>query len=101
MYLVKIGNSQKSLSDATESWIVHHVQQRKEDGRAVCVQVILKDSSIDMILSTPACGGGGSGRRPNAKEQKIIGLWSDDHLNERSWTVGDLVAFLRQLRSLL
>src|ERR1700722_4417719 len=101
MYTVKIGSNEKPLNEVTESWVVHQVHERRENNQSVCAQVILKDSSVDMILSTPACGGGGGGREPNHKEHEILRLWNVRHLNVQDWAVGELIAFLKQLSKLL
>jgi hypothetical protein len=99
MSKIRIGNSEKELSEASESWITQQVRDREHDGQSVCVQVILKDDGVDMILSTPQCsGGGGGGRQPNQKEREIFELWNDRHLSHTTWAVGNLIAFLKQLR---
>ena len=99
MNTIRIGTNEKLLNDVTESWIVQHVQQRKEQNQPVCVQIILKDGCVDMVLSTPACGGGGGGGRPpNQKELSVFNLWNERHLNQNDWAVGNLIAFLKQLQ---
>jgi hypothetical protein len=101
MNTIRIGQAEKALSQATESWITHQVLEREKDGVPVCVQVILKDDGVDMILATPQCGGGGGGGRlPNAREQELFKLWEERHLNRREWAVGNLIAFLKQSRLL-
>ncbi|HXI73202.1 MAG TPA: hypothetical protein VNN22_22925 [Verrucomicrobiae bacterium] len=102
MSKIRIGDSEKSLDEASESWIVNQVNGRAHDGQAVCVQIVLKDDGVDMILSTPQCGGGGGGGRPpNHKELEILELWNHRHLNQQKWEVGNLIAFLKQLRRLV
>lgn len=95
---IRIGQSEKDLKDATESWINHQVQERAHDGRPVCVQITVKCPGIDIILSTPQCGGGGGGfRQPNPKEHEIFEIWNCRHLDQNNWEVGNLLAFLKQL----
>jgi hypothetical protein len=90
------------MGEASESWINEHINQRKGDGQAICIQVFLDEDGVNMILSTPACGsGGGGGRRPTAREQEIFDLWNKHHLNETQFTGGNVIAFLKQLRRLL
>ena len=102
MSKIRIGNSEKELSEASESWITHQVRERQHDGQPVFVQVILKTDDVDMVLSTPQCGGGGGGGRgPNRKESEIFELWNQRHLNQNDWAAGNLIAFLKQLRKSL
>jgi hypothetical protein len=103
MYKIQIGGSEKELSEVSESWISHQVQERRHDGQPVCVRISLKNDCIDMILATPQCGGGGGGvgRQPKCKESEIFALWNDRHLNQNDWAVGNLIAFLKQLRRLI
>ena len=101
MSTISIGQSQRNLEDASESWIASQVNGRKHDGQAVCVQIQLKTAGLDMMLSTPQCGGGGGGRPPNPKELEIFELWNSRHMNQQNWEVGNLIAFLKQLNRLI
>jgi len=102
MSKIKIGESERDLSEVNESWITHQVREREQNGESVCVQVKLKDDGVEMILSTPQCGcGGGGGRLPNEKEKSIFELWNTRHLNQHKWEVGNLIAFLKQLHRLI
>src|SRR5262245_19177159 len=99
MSRIKIGSSERDLSDANESWIVQQIRTREENGGRPCVQVFLKCGSVDVMLSTPQCavGGGGGGRAPNQKEQEIFQLWNSRHMNSPEWAIGNLIAFLKQV----
>lgn len=102
MSTVKIGSSEQPLENADESWINNQINGRRRDGETVCVLVRLKEDPVDLILSTPNCGGGGGGSRlPNAQEERIIELWNKHGLNQREFQGGNLVAFLKQLRRIL
>lgn len=103
MYKIQIGSNEKQLNEASESWINHQVQERRQSGQPVCARITLKNDCVDMILSTPQCGGagGGGGRQPRCKESEIFALWNDRHLNQNDWAAGNLIAFLKQLRRLL
>jgi len=101
MNKIQIGQDERALDKATESWIIQSIQDRKRDGLPVCVQVFLKMDGVDMVLSTPQCGGGGGGGRvPNAKEQGLFDRWNERHMNQEDWSPGDLIAFLKQARLL-
>jgi hypothetical protein len=98
MSYVKIGSEQQSLDSASEQWISEQLRRRRADGSSTCVQVLLKTSSIDVVLSTPDCQRGtGGGRPPTQQEKEIFELWDKRGLNRPNYTVGDLIAFLKQV----
>lgn len=102
MNTIRIGGTEKALEDASESWINHQVRQRREEG-PVCVQVNLKFNNVQMVLSTPECSGcaGRGGRQPNPRESEVFQLWEQRHLNQNEWEVGNLIAFLKQVRKMM
>lgn len=101
MITLKIGNEVREIrtkSDIDEGWINRQINGRRADGMTVCVQVIIRDTDLDMILSTPGCGGGpGGGRQPNTSEREIFDLWATRRLNDPNFTGGNIIAFLHQL----
>jgi hypothetical protein len=98
MITVRIGESERELSDATPEWVNEQITRRKNDGVSVCVRVLINSGSLNLTLSTPTCGGGGGGGRPpNAQESEILSLWEKLHLNTAEFSGGNLVAFLKQL----
>ncbi|TSA41593.1 MAG: hypothetical protein D4R57_00380 [Verrucomicrobiales bacterium] len=101
MIKIQIGNNERELGEASDSWIAQHVQERRRDHQSVCVKVILNCAGLNFALATPPCGGGGGGWQPNCREQSVIELWQSCHLNRIDWAVGNLIAFLKQLRRLL
>lgn len=100
MITIQIGNDSRPLEDAEESWIARQVNKRQKDGLPVCVQITIKAPGFDMILTTPACGGGGGGggRHPNRDEAAILELWRKHKLNTESFSGGNVLAFVKQLR---
>lgn len=64
MSYVKIGSEQRALAQVDEHWIADQLNRRRSAGASTCVQVYLKTSSIDIVLSTPDCTSGGGGGRP-------------------------------------
>jgi hypothetical protein len=101
MVTIHIGQASSALQDADESWIAQQVNRRRDDGHVVCVQLVFKESDIDVGFSTPGCGGGGSLGRPlNAKEQRILDLWRKHGLDRPDFTGGNVVAFVKQLRGI-
>jgi len=102
---IYIGNNERQFDDVysiDESWINQQINKRKEDKEKVCVRVYIKNELIDILLTTPACGGGrGSGRAPNPQEREIFNLWNIRGLNEEKFSGGNLIAFFKQLRKII
>jgi hypothetical protein len=99
---IRIGSAEVALNQADEAWIHQQINRRRTDGVAVCVQVRIKDRDVDVVLQTPTCAGGAGGaRQPNPREQRVLGLWNERGLNQSTFTGGNVVAFLHQVRRLL
>ena len=81
MIKVRIGESERELNDATPQWINEQISRRRKDGANVCVRVLINSGSVNLALSTPTCGEGGGGRRPNPQESELLSLWEKLHLN--------------------
>ena len=101
MITVKIGTEARDYESADAQWIVQQIRGLERDGLPVCVRVKIEEGSINMTLSTRACGGGGGAWQPNAQEQRVIDLWIKHHLDKPEINVGALVSFLRELRRLM
>ena len=101
MGTVTIGSDTRPLQDADAQWVTQEINGRRHDRQTVCVRVAIQDPPVNVVLGTPSCGGVGGGRAPNTEERRILDLWERHHLNTPEFTAGDLVAFLKQLRSLL
>lgn len=102
MVTIQIGTETRGLGDASPSWINEQISRRRSDSLTVCVQVRVQEPGLDLILRTPTCGGmgGGGGRAPNERERMAFELWDRLHLNEASFTGGNVTAFLQQLENL-
>lgn len=100
MIRVVIGDVESELSKVTESWINQHINRRKADRQNVCVKVIIKENNLDMVLSTPACAFGQTGRRPNEEESAIFKIWELCGLNNENFTGGNLIDFLKKYKRL-
>jgi hypothetical protein len=95
---IRIGDSERTLKDAEESWINQQINRRRQAGGQVCVRVFIESSSVNMVLSTPECGNEGvRGRPPNVKEKSIFDLWDKLGLNKPNFHGGNLIAFLKQI----
>lgn len=101
MSYIRIGNEQRSLGDADEQWISEQLRRRRADGASTCVQVSLKTSYIDILLSTPQCARTGGGRQATAQEMELFELWAKRGLNDHNFNAGNVMAFLNQVRRIL
>ena len=99
MIRVRIGDAERELSSVSESWVNQQINRRKADGQSVCVRVIILQDQLKMTLSTPGCPKGSGGRPPNRYEEQVFDLWERRGLNEEQFTAGNLIAFLKQLKS--
>jgi hypothetical protein len=99
---IQIGDSAEArYEDTTESWINQQINQRRRDGITPCVRVRIKTPDVDVGLTTPQCGSMGGGRAPTSREAQIIELWRKRGLVDQEFTGGSVIAFLRQVQSLL
>ena len=97
MSYVRIGSEQRPFSEVSEQWISEQLRRRNADGTSTCVQVVLKTSYVDIILSTADCPkGAGGGRPPTQQERALFDLWNRRGLNEAKFNPGSLIAFLKQ-----
>lgn len=102
MITVRIGEAEREIGSADESWISQQLRRRRADGLSVCVRVFIKEGDLDMILSTPTCDTSGvGGRPPRSLEIKVLDLWKTRKMNESDFTVGNLIAFLKQLTHII
>lgn len=99
MSYIRIGDDQRNIADADEQWLNEQLRRRKAAGANTCIQIALKTSSIDILLSTPECGGGGGGgRAPTAQEKMLFDEWAKRGLNRGGYSLGDVISFLQQVR---
>jgi hypothetical protein len=102
MITVKIAEEERQFDTIDEQWLNQQINRRRADGETVCVRVTIREGDIDMLLSTPTCGASVGGSRPaRPHEKQVLDLWDRLNLNVASFTGGNLVAFLKQLRKVL
>ncbi len=99
MVILGIGSEQRPADRVDEEWINQQIDRRRADGQTVCVTVTVDQDGLNMVLSTPGCHAGGSGRRPRAKEKEIFDLWNQAGLNDPQFSGANVVAFLKRLSS--
>lgn len=96
---IRIGDQERSIDAASESWIAEQLARRRQEGANICLKVSVSTGSINMVLATPGCSGSaGSGNRaPNDRERGIFDLWDARGLDKPDFNAGGVVSFLRQL----
>ncbi len=98
---VRIGSSSLPLEQADPQWIAQQIVKRRQAAESVCASVSIQTASLNMLLSTPQCGGGGGNRPPRPAEEQIFRLWKSHNLDKIDYEPGDLIAFTKQLRRLV
>jgi hypothetical protein len=102
MIKIKIGPDERKLEDASESWINQQINRLRKEQERVCVRVRIKHNSVNVLLASRECApSGGIPRPPNPKEEKILDLWEKRGLNSPDFHAGQVIAFLKQVRTLL
>jgi len=96
MITVRIGTEERQCP-VDPNWVTQQIKGRRDNGETPCVRVTIRASGVDVALASRACGGGVGGRAPTQPEQEILTLWTKHHLDQDSFSGGELVAFLRQV----
>lgn len=99
MIRVRIEDVERELSSVSENWVNQQINRRRADGQSVCARVIIRQDQLNMTLSTPGYPKGSGGRPPNRYEEQVFDLWGKRGLNKEQFTCGNLIAFLKQLKS--
>lgn len=99
MIKVYIDGNDRVLDQVTQSWLRESIERRRTAGENVCVRVSIQSGGLNLTLGTPACASaGGGGRPPTPQEQKIFDLWAKRGLNSDDFIVGQLSAFLSEIK---
>jgi hypothetical protein len=102
MIKIRINGEERQYDAGIEPWINQQINRRRADNQIVCTEVTIHHDPLNMLLRTPGCetgaSGRGGGRPPSPQEQSIYDLWGSLGLNDARYTGGQLVAFLKQLR---
>jgi hypothetical protein len=100
MVSLTVNGTEVGVGDS--STIAQQVDRRRADGARICVKVRIDEGSINMVLSTPSCpSDASSNRRPKPLEERIFSLWEKVGLHKEGFSGGQVVAFLKQLPTLL
>jgi hypothetical protein len=99
MIRVSVGDIDRDIRDVSLPWLRERIESLRNQGLPVCVKVTIKSGDIDMILSTPSCPSSPSTPRPaRPKEREILDLWDKRGLNADDFNIGQLEAFLNQIK---
>lgn len=101
MITIKIGTEERRGIAIKTRWIAEQIRKRRDDGHKICVKAVINEDDVHITLTTPACVGGGGGRKPNKKERKLFELWERRGLNGDQITAGDIISFLKQYKKFL
>jgi hypothetical protein len=64
--------------------------------------VKIQESGLNLQFATPGCNpSSGRGRELNPQEQEIADLWIQQKLNTSDFSIGNVTAFLKELRRLI
>ena len=96
---MSVGQQKVEFGNLEEKWLHGEVRRQQPLG-PVCVRVEIRQGDVTLIFATRACAGGGGVRDYNRQEQGVIQRWRELGLDADSWTSGNLLAFLKSLRSL-
>lgn len=96
---ITIGSVERNLADADSSWINQQVNGLRRDNLPVCVRVSIQTQDVNIMLSTSDCPAGpGGSRQLRPSEASLFDLWAKLHLNESTFSAGNLIAFLHQIK---
>lgn len=98
MIRVSVDGNTKSLDDWSQSELRDAIEARRSVGKDVCVRVHIESGGLNLTVSTPACSSGGGGRPPTPQENEIFTLWAQRGMNVNDFKVGQLTAFLNQVK---
>lgn len=101
MVTIRIGDSERTMRDATEGWITEQVRRQRTNGNVVCVQVTVKTDDLDLVAATVNCPRIGGSRQPRPHEARIFELWHDRGMDDPKFGPGNLIAFLKHLERLI
>jgi hypothetical protein len=94
---VSFGSDTKSNDAITAGWIHSAMEDQERAGQPVCATVQIQGGDINITLAVGQCGtSGGGGRRPTASEQEVFDLLHRLHLDQLTFSPGELEAFVKQ-----
>lgn len=101
MISIRINEEERQYGESIESWINERINLYRRGGTIISVVVSVNLNPLNMLLCTPGSitnGTSGGRRLPTSAERRIYDLWESLGLNDPSFTGGQIVAFLKQLR---
>ena len=67
----------RDLNDVSSGWINQEIRARQENGKSVCVEIMIDIDDANLNFASSAHGGstGGVSRKFTDREQSLIDLW--------------------------
>jgi hypothetical protein len=95
---VTIGSETRANNAITAGWIQGAMRAQEQAGQPICATVHVEGGGINVTLLVGSCtrGGGGGGRPPNAEESEVFALQHKLHLDQPTFSPGELEAFVKQ-----
>ncbi len=96
MITIKIGTAERRDGDIDARWITEQVNARRKEGKKFCVFFKVNCGDVNLNLPSrdcPTAGGGGRGRKPNAKEEMILDEWRKLGFTDQDVKPGKVVSF--------
>ena len=96
MITLKIGTAERRDGDIDAGWITGQVNARLREGERFYVLFKVNCGDVNLILPSrdcPTAGGGGGGRKPNAKEEFILDEWKNKGFPDQDINPGMVVSF--------
>jgi len=100
MITIQIGNEERELGKAEDSWIAEQIDKRRKNGESVCIVIDIATPTINITFATKDCQREGGVGNFTAQEQRVIDRWRELRLTESEFTMGQLSAFLNDLKIL-
>lgn len=99
---VFIDEMERDVSQADTHWIVSQIKQRKRDNGRACVQILIRQSDLNLRLTSADCPQEKAvPRKAKPQEQEVFDLWNKFVSKDQGIEGGHVVAFLNQLRRLV
>lgn len=99
MIKIEIAGQERLYHQIDDEWIRSQIQNRRKDGREVCVRVYVEYGNIYMMLSTPGCQSTGrrSKRQYRECEKPLSEKWEEMGLRRPDYSPGALIKFLKYI----
>lgn len=95
---VRIGSSERNYSDVNKDWIIQQIVKRRKEGQSFSVEISIECGPVNIICSTPGSKSiNGVPRSLRPEEIKIQKLWQKYNLNNKDFSIENLLYFLNDV----